>query len=190
MIKPRQVDDAQELINTTLLPLARSRFRLNGGSTDNWAHGVPHWYSVWVNALTLASLTTKEHDLNAIAVFAICHDMERLHDGQDQYHGQRAADHLSTLDTDGWCETPIDRVLDTISLHSTGVIMEDRDAQIMLDADRLDLDRFGINLREGLLHTPHAKSLAVGGPGVWDMFHRIRTRITQEHHMFDVMEAA
>jgi hypothetical protein len=172
-----QIKGAASLIERVLLPLARQRFRLNGLDPAQSPHGENHWVSVWGNALTLASLANRPVDLNAIAVFCFCHDMERQDEFDDPGHGKRAAKVLAGYKGNmvewGVLGESVEPLLTAVELHDTGARADhDLDTAIMYDADRIDLDRFGIQLRKELMSTPHGQSLAVGGPAVWDMFRR------------------
>lgn len=108
-------------------------------------HGASHWKRVERNALILA---TDEVNKNVVRAFAYLHDRWRLDNGWDVEHGPRAAQNivglrdtiLSTL-TDEEFTMLQTACMKHTSHHRTGNITIDT----CFDADRLDLDRVGVN---------------------------------------------
>jgi len=96
-VKPRHV-----LIVRKALAVVRPRFRLDlhGGM-----HGIPHWTRVWFHGRALAA--SLDVDPAVLACFAFLHDSQRVDDGFDPMHGQRAADFAVHLRREGVTGTAV-----------------------------------------------------------------------------------
>lgn len=131
-----------------------SRWRL--GET----HGISHWDRVYANG---QKLITPEVNPLVITLFAYLHDSCRLNDGDDIYHGKRAAEWIDTL-RDTYLKSVSDEDLillkeacrlNTIA-HKTGNPTIDA----CFDADRLDLWRVEIVPDPARLATEKGKAIA------------------------------
>lgn len=130
---------------------ARRHFRLDWQGI----HGAGHWARVRSHGLYLAALTGA--DIAVVEWFAVLHDSQRRHDGRDDAHGLRAADHARELHRRGDLPLdgrPMELLCHALAWHSAGCIEADVTVQVCWDADRLDLGRVGV--------TPHPSRLCTG----------------------------
>ncbi len=123
-----------------LMARLRAEFRLD------WIgiHGVAHWGRVRVNGLRIAALNGARADV--VELFALLHDSQRRHDGNDRRHGARAAEAIermgaAALELDG---AGLELLAYACRWHSEGLTEADCTVQTCWDADRLDLGRVGI----------------------------------------------
>jgi uncharacterized protein len=141
------------ILSTALLEHVRAEFQLEWRGI----HGAPHWARVRCNGLLLAYTT--DADTRVIELFAFLHDVRRLDDGHDPYHGERAAELAgelrgSLLELD----RPAFRLLEIACRdHSDGYTRADPTVQTCWDADRLDLGRVGIRPEADRLCTQAAR---------------------------------
>lgn len=130
----------QPVITNALIATLRREFALDW----HGIHGARHWARVRLNGLRLAPATGAV--TRVVELFAVLHDVKRLHDGYDRRHGERAAEfalglrgtliHLDDRDFD---------LLVTACIgHSSGSSIGDPTVLTCWDADRLDLGRVGV----------------------------------------------
>ncbi|EAQ96091.2 hypothetical protein KT71_08545 [Congregibacter litoralis KT71] len=150
-------------ISKPLLGLLRSRFELDW----HGIHGVRHWARVRRNGLLLAQSTGA--DVAVVEYFAFVHDVARVNDDYDPWHGERAAEFAFSL-----CPQTIDlkrsqlkKLTDACREHSEGYTEADITVMTCWDADRLDLGRVGIRPNPEYLCTSAAKD-----PGVLEAAYR------------------
>ena len=138
--------------NSRLLkkPLVRKLIQASPLSMDSF-HGPVHWARVAENGRRLAPITGGV--LEVIDLFSVLHDSQRLHDGRDRDHGERAAKYVTTHKREFSHLTyhQIDQLAYACEFHSKGLTEADVTIQTCWDADRLDLGRVGI--------MPHVKYL-------------------------------
>jgi uncharacterized protein len=126
-------------------------------TTNSRIHGIEHWRCVGEVGADLAAAIAGA-DARVVLVFAAFHDSQRLNDGRDPEHGQRAADvvhslrllHGSALETVTWA----------LVEHDRGLTADDPTVGCCWDADRLDLVRLGMRIRPDLLSTGAGRELA------------------------------
>jgi len=63
-------------------------------------HGPAHWLRVLVNGHALAALTP-DADVEVVGLFALLHDSRRVNEHRDPQHGERAADFVRQLASQG-----------------------------------------------------------------------------------------
>jgi len=101
-------------------------------------HGVSHWARVLENGLRLAKETGANVDV--VQLFAILHDSQRVSEGTDFGHGERAAEYAATL-RGGVFDLPDDSfnlLYDACAGHTDGATTSDITIQTCWDGDRLD----------------------------------------------------
>jgi len=107
-------------------------------------HGIAHWARVLESGLRLAEETGANNEV--VQLFAILHDSQREHDGDDPKHGPRAA--VFALDLRGLLFTLPDHEFRLLHRACAGHTHERTHPEITVqtcwDADRLDLGRVGI----------------------------------------------
>jgi uncharacterized protein len=132
--------DTSAVITDRLIRALRNSYALDW----HGIHGIDHWRRVRDNGLRIAR--ENGADLVVVELFAFLHDAKRQNEGRDPFHGQRAAEWMSTLD-DGML--PLDRLgLEQLTYacarHTRGLTEADITVQTCWDADRLDLGRVDI----------------------------------------------
>jgi uncharacterized protein len=138
----------------SLLTIILSRYQL---SVDG-VHGIAHWGRVLENGRRLAPHTGA--DLRVLEYFAVLHDSQRRGDGHDPAHGERAAalarELRAEIDLD---ESAFALLVQACACHTRGASAQ-ADITILtcLDADRLDIPRVGMKIREELLYTEAARA--------------------------------
>jgi uncharacterized protein len=107
-------------------------------------HGPSHWQRVEAFGLRLAE--SSGADLTVVRLFALLHDSCRLNDGDDIFHGPRAAVMLErivpsvfALDRDR-----LELLKQAVRYHTSGETSPDPTIGTCWDADRLDIGRVGI----------------------------------------------
>jgi len=129
-------------------------------------HGPEHWEKVFNNGVMLAERTPGA-DILVVKLFSLLHDCRRTQDGYDSSHGKRAAESLKEirgnlifLDDDQF------RLLkDACSGHTDGGISDDPTIGCCWDADRLELNRVGIEPERRFMSTQAAREL-IGEDGI------------------------
>jgi len=141
-------------------------------------HGRAHWRRVARLGLQIAE--TEGADTLVVALFAVCHDVARVHDGPDMEHGPKAAEMVATtlaphLDL---APTQLDWLLQAIAQHTDGQISDDLTIGSCWDADRLDLLRIGFQVQSKLLSTAAARTVQMqdAAAALWARDRRIRRR--------------
>jgi len=120
-------------------------------------HGVFHWARVMENGMRLAAECGAR--LDVVEYFALLHDSRRLDDGLDEYHGARAVQFASAF-RNPWIDLDEEGFVfleQAMSRHTGGACDGNVTVQVCLDADRLDLERVGIQPDPRWLCTPHAR---------------------------------
>lgn len=122
-------------------------------------HGPSHWRRVERYGLYLA-----EHngaDPMVVRLFALFHDCRRVRESTDRGHGTRGADrarelrHLVPLD-----EAAFETLCRACEGHTDIIHSKELTVGTCWDADRLDLDRVGVEPDPDMLNTEPAKLLA------------------------------
>lgn len=171
-----------ELLDDNTLDSLREMAINQFGCGRDGIHGPAHWESVYQNGMLLCRLMPLAHP-RIVGAFAFLHDACRKDDGQDPYHGIRAATWL----TEWWMKTEIQRrcklsdgmfqcLVAAIAGHSFGYRvgeqrtgMEhsngklwslDQTVAICWDADRLDIGRCGVIVDQEFLSTSEAIRVA------------------------------
>jgi len=141
-------------------------------------HGSPHWRRVARLGLRIAEL--EGADALVVALFAVCHDVARVHDGPDFEHGPRAAELVTTTLAPrlGLEPAQLDRLLQAVSGHTDGKVSDDPTIGACWDADRLDLVRIGFEVQPKLLSTRAAltSEMQDAAAALWARDRRIRQR--------------
>ena len=123
-------------------------------------HGVSHWDRVYENG---QKLLTPEVNPLVVALFAYLHDSCRKNDGEDLYHGQRAAEWIETL-RDSYLKDLTDEEFSLLKeacrLHTVKHKTGNPTIDACFDADRLDLWRVGITPDPKRLATEKGKEIA------------------------------
>lgn len=125
-------------------------------------HGPGHWN----RAMLHAAAVSRALGISPLvpSVFALVHDSQRMHDGDDPEHGPRAArfvrenrqalfGFLDATEIDLLCQACVD--------HSDGVTHGPAHVQACFDADRLDLGRVNICPSPRYLCTDYARQSGV-----------------------------
>ena len=123
-------------------------------------HGKDHWLRVLRNGRELAAHTGA--NLRVVELFALIHDSQREHEGDDPDHGHRAADYARSLQG-VWFDLSseeLELLVYACRYHSDGFIEADLTVQVCWDADRLDLGRVGLRPNPLYLCTEYARKLA------------------------------
>lgn len=142
------------------LALVRPQFQLQ---VDKGVHGLPHWSRVWLHGRAIAH----EMELNpcVLAWFAFLHNSQRLNDGHDPMHGQRAVEFAFDLRRQGHVGElsmrEFECLCEAMRLHSTGITQGDALLQACWDADRLDLGRVGVQPMTHRMSTAAARNASI-----------------------------
>ena len=141
-------------------------------------HGPAHWRRVARLGLQIAAV--EGADTMVVALFAVCHDVARIHDGRDFEHGPRAAELVATTLAPrlGLQPAQLDQLLTATARHTDGQVSDDVTIGSCWDADRLDLVRIGFAVRSKLLSTAAARTADMqdAAAALWDRDRRIRRR--------------
>jgi uncharacterized protein len=141
--------------------IAREQFVLEGETN---IHGFNHWEAVERNAIMLSM--QEGVDELVVRLFAYLHDSQRLDDGADPLHGERAAVFVTQLRKEGKLSFLSDEqygiLYEACRTHHTGVIsLNDITLGACFDADRLELDRVGIIPDPKFMSTRVGKFVAI-----------------------------
>ena len=123
-------------------------------------HGIGHWDRVYQNG---QKLLTPDTNPLVIGLFAYLHDSCRIDDGEDPYHGKRAADWIDTLKgtyLKGVSNEEIELLKEACRLHTTELKTDNPTIDACFDSDRLDLWRVGIIPDPARLATEKGKEIA------------------------------
>lgn len=120
-------------------------------------HGAQHWRAVAATAVWLAERTVGA-DPQVARCFGLLHDCARRDDGDDTFHGPRAARLVQQLPS---ALLPLtadqrDRLQSACAAHSLGTRSKDPTIACCFDADRLQLVRLGRTIQPDYLSTPTA----------------------------------
>ena len=123
-------------------------------------HGIRHWDRVYENGQKLLSPDTNPL---VIGLFAYLHDSCRIDDGEDLYHGKRAADWIETLRgtyLKDVSNEEIELLQEACRLHTTKLKTGNPTIDACFDSDRLDLWRVGVIPDPARLATEKGKEIA------------------------------
>ena len=123
-------------------------------------HGIRHWDRVYENG---QKLLTPDTNPLVIGLFAYLHDSCRIDDGEDLYHGKRAADWIETLRgtyLKDVSNEEIELLQEACRLHTTKHKTGNPTIDACFDSDRLDLWRVGIIPDPARLATEKGKEIA------------------------------
>ena len=123
-------------------------------------HGIRHWDRVYENG---QKLLTPDTNPLVIGLFAYLHDSCRIDDGEDLYHGKRAADWIETLRgtyLKDVSNEEIELLQEACRLHTTELKTGNPTIDACFDSDRLDLWRVGIIPDPARLATEKGKEIA------------------------------
>lgn len=126
-------------------------------------HGPAHWLRVLVNGHALAALTP-DADAEVVGLFALLHDSHRVNEHRDPQHGERAADFVRQLASQGLLpiEGPRITVLAAAcARHELGEVTNHPTIGCCWDADRLELSRLHRRPKPELPSTKAAMSPAL-----------------------------
>jgi uncharacterized protein len=143
------------VISRKLLDRVMGGYRLDPAGI----HGPGHWRRVRANGLALAA-RTEGADHEVIELFALLHDSRRIDDDEDPDHGDRAAALVHDLATDALLALDAARVAllaAACARHALGDVSQDPTIGCCWDADRLELSRLHIRLRDRYLSTAAAR---------------------------------
>lgn len=136
----------------------------NGTTDISGIHGLAHWRQVEENGRLLAERTGGVAE-DVVRLFAVLHDSQRLHDGEDPGHGPRAAQYASSLRGQGLLDLP-DNEFELLDFacrwHTSGQLSSNPSIATCFDADRLDLSRVGVQPKAEYMSTAAGKELAGG----------------------------
>lgn len=132
------------------------------GGVGESIHGINHWEDVYLNGEILSN--QKGVDPLVVKLFAYLHDCKRQDDGQDFYHGERAAAYVNELSDNGELDFLTVEQLRLLhyacSNHNKADISHDPTIGACYDADRLELIRCGIIPDPKLMNTPLGVTIA------------------------------
>lgn len=151
-----------------------SRTKVQPGSI----HGPIHWRRVARLGMRMARL--EGADLLVVALFAGCHDVERVHDGKDMKHGPRAAARVQAelAPRLGLDAGQLDDLVLAIQSHTEGQVTDNATVGCCWDADRLDLVRIGFRVDPARLSTAAARTQEMQNAAarLWARDKRLRRR--------------
>ena len=124
-------------------------------------HGPSHWRAV-ATAGAMLCRRTPDADWMTVQLFALLHDCERVDDGDDPRHGERAAALVRSLAAEGTIrgsETEIERLAYACADHAHGYTVADPTIGVCWDSDRLNLWRVGVPPSPEYLSTAAARDV-------------------------------
>jgi uncharacterized protein len=123
-------------------------------------HGILHWARVWVNGCRLAEMVPGVDD-EVVRLFALFHDACRVNEFTDPGHGRRGAKlveswkgsliHLS--------DARLAVLAKACNGHTDGNVSHEPTIAVCWDADRLDLGRVSVPMRNVRLCTDAARQI-------------------------------
>ncbi|MBL6459487.1 hypothetical protein JMJ55_29700 [Belnapia sp. T6] len=128
-------------------------------------HGPAHWLRVLANGRALAALTP-DADAEVVGLFALLHDSRRVNEHTDPQHGERAADFVRQLDSQGLLPINGARIAvlaAACARHELGEVSDHPTIGCCWDADRLELSRLQRRPKVELLSTKAALDPALQG---------------------------
>ena len=123
-------------------------------------HGIRHWDRVYENG---QKLLTPDVNPLVVGLFAYLHDSCRMNDGEDLYHGERAADWIDTIRgklLKDVSDEEIKLLQEACRLHTIEHKTGNPTIDACFDSDRLDLWRVGIIPDPDRLATEKGKEIA------------------------------
>ena len=123
-------------------------------------HGISHWDRVYENG---QKLLTPDVNPLVVGLFAYLHDSCRMDDGEDPYHGQRAAEWIDTLRNTylkDVSDEEIELLKEACRLHTIKYKTGNPTIDACFDSDRLDLWRVGLIPDIDRLATEKGKEIA------------------------------
>jgi uncharacterized protein len=123
-------------------------------------HGPGHWQRVEAFGLRIAE--SSGADLTVVRLFALLHDSCRLNDGDDLFHGPRAAEMLDRIVPSVFALDPnrLELLKQAVRYHTSGHTSPDPTIGTCWDADRLDIGRVGITPCAHYMSTVAGKDVA------------------------------
>ena len=114
---------------------------------DSQLHGEAHWKAVASQGILLADICGLGNEGRAVgALFGLFHDSRRENDDHDPEHGRRAARAFTQWAMSSAISDELhDALVQSMILHDTGQVTDDRIVGIGWDADRSTLERVGID---------------------------------------------
>ena len=123
-------------------------------------HGLNHWRRVETYGLYLAGKNGA--DFRAVSLFAYFHDCQRIDEDRDPGHGLRGAEKAKRLrDKLDLGDTAFELLFQACAGHTDLVFSHDVTIATCWDADRLDLDRVGIDPHPDYFSTYEGARLAL-----------------------------
>ena len=126
-------------------------------------HGSSHWARVIRNGVYIA----EREQLSPVVIkcFALLHDSQRLHDGDDPEHGNRAAAYAIRIKEAYMdiSDIEFEKLLFACRHHTNSIDTTDKIIHACWDADRLDLGRIGITPDAFYIRTQTATTIADDG---------------------------
>jgi len=126
-------------------------------SSETETHGLPHLRNVSYTAGRIASAVNE--DIEAAVVAGFLHDCARQDDNGGREHAYESALMARGIIQEHYPHLEVERLYACIALHADGKVTEDMLIGSVWDADRLDLARIGIEVREEFLSTLIAKRI-------------------------------
>ena len=134
-------------------------------------HGVEHWDRV---AKFGRMLYQEGADMDVILAFAYLHDAERMSNGRDINHGQRASGLIDTIrhtQLEALSDEQIAKLKRACELHTIQHRTGDLTIDICFDADRMDLPRVDITPSQKRMATKKGAEL-VANPQYDMLYHK------------------
>lgn len=136
--------------------------RAQATSLTSRLHGENHWLRVTKVGLELAR-HVPDCDLTVIFLFGLLHDTQRLRDGHDPEHGERAAHFVQRMNDQFFSlsDDQLKMLAYACQYHEKGQVSDQPTIGICWDADRLNLWRVKIIPMARFLSTSSAKTWAM-----------------------------
>jgi len=127
-------------------------------------HGPLHWRRVERNGLLVAARSGAV--VEVVRLFAVFHDSRREHDGWDDTHGSRGATYAASLRGVLFdiSNEHFELLQYACTWHTHGRLSDQPTIGTCWDADRLDLERVGIQPKAGYMSTELGRERASHGP--------------------------
>ncbi len=133
---------------------------LRSSAASSVLHGPSHWRRVAENGVAIAAANGA--NLNVVRLFALFHDSQRIQEGADDGHGQRAADFLTKVRGDliHLPDTEFELLHYACAFHTHSPPHSDPTIGACWDADRLDLERVGMIPLARFMSTDPGRNMA------------------------------
>lgn len=126
--------------------------------TDSF-HGLSHWQRVEAYGTHIAK--SNGANIKVVRLFAYFHDCCRVSESHDSGHGLRGAKKARALRAElGLNDDALETLFEACAGHTDLIFSHNPTIAACWDADRLDLDRVGIDPDPSLLSTAEGKRLA------------------------------